>query len=107
MANFSLLAAEIGSGVFGTPAHFNRFRILPSLLQQRQSPEANQTLHSVWPFPGWYITYTFSGALAPKGILPCAEFTLCPSLALSYIGSITARHSSSGHKPNFAGWYKE
>jgi len=51
-------------------------------------------------FGGW-------GLLPPKGILPGAEFTLRPCLALYYIDSITARHSSSGHKPNFAGWYKE
>jgi len=43
---------------------------------------------------GWCTT--FSGALAPDGILPGAKFTLCPSFALSYIGSVTARHSSSG-----------
>jgi len=34
--------------------------------------------------------------------LPGAKLTLRPSLALSYIGSITARHSSSGRQPNFA-----
>jgi len=45
--------------------------------------------------------------LPPKGILPAAKFTLFPSLALSYIGSVTARHSSSGRQPNFAAWYKE
>jgi len=28
-----------------------------------------------------------------KGFLPAAKFTLRPSLALSYIGSVTARHS--------------
>jgi len=36
-----------------------------------------------------------------------AKFTLRPSLAFSYIGSVTARHSSSGPQPNFAMWYKE
>jgi len=30
-----------------------------------------------------------------------------PSVAFSYIGSITARHSSSGRQPNFVVWYKE
>jgi len=54
-----------------------------------------------------YTIYTFLGALAPYGILPGAKFTLCPSLAFSYIGSVTARHSSSGHQPNFVAWYKE
>jgi len=42
-----------------------------------------------------------------RGLLPGAKFTLRPSLALSYIGSVTARHSSSERQPNFAGWYKE
>ena len=36
MANFGPLTAEIGSGVWATPANFYRFRILPSLLQQRR-----------------------------------------------------------------------
>jgi len=49
----------------------------------------------------------FRGALAPDGILPGAKFTLRPSLAFSYIGSVTARHSSSRHQRNFAAWYKE
>jgi len=34
------------------------------------------------------------------GILPGAKFTFRPSLAFSYIGSVTARHSSSGRQPN-------
>jgi len=51
--------------------------------------------------------YTFSGALAPDGILPGANFTLRPTLAFSYIASVTARHSSSGRQPNFVAWYKE
>jgi len=33
-----------------TPANFNGFRVLPSLLQQHRSMEANQTLHGVWPY---------------------------------------------------------
>jgi len=44
----------------------------------------------------------FWGFLLHNGILPGAKFTLCPSLALSYISSVTARHSSSGRQPNFA-----
>jgi len=54
---------------------------------------------------GWYTIYTFWGLLPPDGILvilPDAKFTLLPSL-----GSVTARHSSSGGLPNFAAWYKE
>jgi len=50
--NFGQLTAEVGSGVWGTPANFNWFRVLAFLLQGRRSPEANQTLHNVWPSPG-------------------------------------------------------
>jgi len=56
---------------------------------------------------GWYTVYTLSGALASDGILPGAKFTLRPSPAFSDIGSVTARHSSSGRQPSFAAWYKE
>ena len=35
-----------------------------------------------------------------NGILPGAKFTLCPSLAFSYIGNLTAQLSSSGRQPN-------
>jgi len=67
MVNFGPLVAAIGSGVWGTPANFNGFRVLASLLQRRRSPETNQTLHDIWPFPGLvYTIYTFSGALAPQ-----------------------------------------
>jgi len=52
MANFGPLTAEIGSGVCGTPANFNAFRVLASLPQRRRSPEANQTLHDAWPSAG-------------------------------------------------------
>jgi len=93
MVNFGLLAAEIGSLVWGTPANFNGFRVLVSLLQRRRSTEANQTLHDIWPSPGLvhYILYIhFRGLLPRYGILSGAKFTLRPSLALSYIGSVNA-----------------
>jgi len=51
------LTAEIGSGVWGTPANVNGFRVLASLLQQRRSPEANQTLHDVYRLLGCYIHF--------------------------------------------------
>ena len=38
-----------------------------------------------------------------NGILPGAKFTLRPSIVLSYIGSVTVRHSSSGRQPNYGG----
>ena len=71
MANFGPLTAEICWRVWGTLANFNGFRVLPSLLQRRRSPEANKTVHDVWPFHGLvHYIYTFSGPLAPDRILP-------------------------------------
>jgi len=94
--------------ILGHPVNFNWFRVLALLLQQRRSPEANQTLHDLWSSPGLvHYVYIFLGLLPPGGILPRAEFTLHPSLAFSYIGSITAWHSSSGPEPKFMALYKE
>ena len=63
--NFSLLTAEICWRVWGTPANFNGFRVLASLLQRRRSTEANQTLRDVWPFPGLVRYVYILGAVAP------------------------------------------
>jgi len=101
MVNFGTLATEIGWRVCGTPANFNGFRVLASLLHRRRSMNVNQTLHDVWPSPGLvHYIWGRGGVLAPNGILPCAKFTLRPSLAFSYIDSVSARHLSSGRQPN-------
>jgi len=84
MANFGQLAAEIVSGVSGTPANFNRFRVLASLLQRRCSTEANQTLQDVWPSPASVHYIYIFGALPPDGILPGAKFTACKSCIFLY-----------------------
>jgi len=44
MANFGPLAAEIGSGVCGTPANFNGFRFLAALLHGTLVVGISQTL---------------------------------------------------------------
>jgi len=102
MVNFSTLMGEICWRVWGTPANFNGFRILASLLHRRRSTEVSHTLHCIWPSPGLvHYTYIhFWGLLPSNGILPHAKFTLPPSLAFSYIGSVTARHSSSQRQAN-------
>jgi len=100
MVNFGPLMAETSSGVWGTAANINGFRVLPSILQRRRSPEANQTLLDVWPSPGLLHCIHFLELLPPDRILPGAKFTLRPSLAFAYIGSVTARHSSSGCQPS-------
>jgi len=55
----------------------------------------------------WYTmcTVPFSGLLPRDGILPGAKFPIRRTFAFSYIGSVTARHCSSGRQPNFAAWY--
>jgi len=63
MVNIGPLPAEIGLPVCGTPANFNGFRVLASLLHRRRSTDVNQTLHDVWPSLGLvrYI-YIFEGS---------------------------------------------
>jgi len=107
MMNFGPLTAEIRWRVGGTPANLNGLRVLASLLHRRRSTEVNENLHDVWPSPGLVHYMYILGLLPRNGILTGAIFTLRPSLPFSYIGSITARHSSSGRWPNFATWDKE
>ena len=77
MANFGRLMAEIGWWVWGTPANSTGFSVLALLLQRRCSPEANQTLHDVWPSPGLiHYVYIF------WGLLPGANFTASKSWVL-------------------------
>ena len=44
MVKFGPLTAEIGSGVLGTPANFNGFRVLAALLQSTLVVGVSQTL---------------------------------------------------------------
>jgi len=44
MVNFGLLAAEIVSGVWGTPTTFNGFRVFAALLHGSQVVSVSQTL---------------------------------------------------------------
>jgi len=44
MVNFGPLAAEIGSGVWGTPANFNGFRVMAALLHGDLVVIVSQTL---------------------------------------------------------------
>ena len=63
MVNFAPLTAEISWPVWGTPANFDVFRVLASLLHQRRSTEVNQTLHGVWRSPGLvHYIYIFGGS---------------------------------------------
>ena len=85
MVNFDPLAAEIGSLVWGTPANFNGFRVLASLLQRRRSTETNQAMHDVWPSPELvHFIYIF-GALAPlRNFATCKIHFASKSCVLLY-----------------------
>jgi len=85
MANFGPLTAEISSGAWGTLANFNGFRVLASLLQRRPLPEANQTLHDVWPSPGLlHYVYIFGGSCPWGNFARCKMHVTSKSCVLLY-----------------------
>jgi len=101
MVNFGPLAAEIGLPVWGTPANFSGFRVLAALLSDVTHQRPTKLCTIFGRLLGWYTTHRFSGVLAHYRILPGAKFTLHPpSFALSYFGSVSARHLSSEREPN-------
>jgi len=63
MANFGPLMAETSSGVWGSPANFNQFRVLALLWHGHRSTEVGKTLQEVWPSPGLvHYIYIFGGS---------------------------------------------
>jgi len=103
MANFCPLAAEIVSLVRAASANFNRFSVLASLPQRRRSTEGNQTLHDVWPSPArLHCVYIFGGCCPVTEFCQVQNSVCVLQVLRSPIGSVTARHSSSGREPNFA-----
>ena len=85
MVNFGPLAAEIGLPVCATPANFNGFRVLASLLHRRRSTDVNQTLHDVWPCHGLvHYIYIFGGLLPLRGFARCKIHFASKSCALLY-----------------------
>ena len=100
MVNCHPLTAEIGTGL-GHPSKFQRVSRLGFVT-------AATSLNGKQPNFAWCLAVSwagtlyihFRGLLPRNGILPGPKFTLRPSLVLSYIGSVTARHSSTGRQPN-------
>ena len=85
MVNFSPLTIEIDSLVCITPANVNRFRILVSLLHRHRSPQANQTLHNVWPSPGMVHYIHISRGSCPLTELWQVKNSLCVQILHSAI----------------------
>ena len=94
------VTAEICWRVWGTSTNFNGFRVLALLMQPRLSPEANQTLHDVWPSPE-LIHHKSLGGFCPLTEFCQVKTSLCVKVLRSPIGNNTARHSTSGRQPNF------
>jgi len=57
--------AEIISLVWGTPANFNGFRVLASLLQRRRSTKSTKLCTMFGRLLAWYTIHTLSGSLDP------------------------------------------
>jgi len=63
MVNSGPLVAKIGLPVCSTPANFNGFHVLASLLHRGRSTDVSQTLHDVWPSPGLaHCIFIFGGS---------------------------------------------
>jgi len=91
----------------GHPENFNGFRVLASLLHPRLSTEVNQALHDVSPSSGLVHYIYIFGCSCLLTVFYQVQNSLCVQVLRSPIrvyGSVTARHSSSGHQPNFAAW---
>jgi len=102
MVNFGPLTAEIDLAGLGHPSKFQRvsrfgFVTAPTSLIGGQ-PNVARCLAVSW---AGTLYIHFRGLLPCNRILPGgAKFTLRPRVAFSYIGSVTAWHSSSGRQPN-------
>jgi len=85
----------------GYPKVVNRSQLLVG----QSSPEANQSLHDVWPYGLVHYIYIFGGSSLGQNFARCKiHFT---SKSCVRLGSVTAWRSSSGRQRNFASWYQE
>ena len=85
--NFGPLTAEICRRVWGTPANFNGFRVLASVLHRRRSVEVNQTLHNVGPSPGlvhYRPCMDFGGSCPQQNFTRCKIYFASKSCVLRY-----------------------
>ena len=101
------LPAEICWRVWGTPANFNGFCVLASLLQRRCSMEVNQTLHDVWLSPGLvhYIYILAAVALWLNFAMCTIHFVSKFCILLYWQRHCTAL--SRGRQPNQTLWHWE
>jgi len=108
MVNVGPLMAEFCWGVWSTPANFNVFCVLASLLHQHRSTEVNQTLHDVLLSPGLIQYISTSGGSCPLTEFWQVQNSLCVQILRSPILTVllrgtqavgvsqTLRHSAEG-----------
>ena len=109
MVNFDPLAAEIDCRVWGTPcSRFQRVSRLGFVTAPTSVNGGPPNFAQCLAVSCAGILYIhFRGLLPPDRIFARCKIHFTPSLAFSYIGSVTALHSSSGRQPKFVAWYKE
>jgi len=95
MANFGPLSADFRFRSLGYPIKFQRVLRLGFVTAAMSFTGSQPNFARCLAISCAGTVYTFLGAFAPDRILPHAKFTLCPSLAFSYIGSVIAQHSST------------
>jgi len=78
MVNVGSLMAEIGSGIWGTPANFNGFRVLTSLNEGQPNFARCMAVSCAGT-----LYYTLSAALAPNGILQALSLQVMRSPILA------------------------
>jgi len=107
MVNFGPLTAEMLASL-GHPSKFQPVSRLGFVTARTLLNGGQQNFAGCLAI-SWTATLyiQFWGLLSHNGILPGAIFTLRPSRAFSCIGSVTARHSTHGHQPNFVAWCKD
>ena len=96
MANFTSLTAEVCLLVCGAPPNCNRFFSRLAFVAAATSLTGGQPNFVRCLAVSWAGTLYihFLGLLPPEGILPGAKFTLRPSLAFSYIGSVNVQYGT-------------
>jgi len=107
MANFGQLAAEIGSGVWGTPANFNGVSRLGFVTAVTSftgcQPNFARCLAVSWAAT---LYIHFRWLLLPDKISPRAKFTASKSCVLLYLQHYCVALKQRD-QTNFAAWYKE
>jgi len=73
IANFGPLTSEISLPVWGTPANFNRFRVLASLLQRHRSPGPTKLCTIFCRLLGWYTIFIWWPTFTLLSLPVCLE----------------------------------